>query len=103
MVKHRIYSRIFCVGAPVLRLYNNDRLGTFILHVPSTAKMIFISAAAVIFLVTKFKEVDWAKTCVVLPDEEEDHERYFLSDQPHSKIGEEPTPQMVRSVSDEFV
>ena len=81
----------------------HDRLGTFILHVPSTAKMIFISAAAVIFLVTKFKEVDWAKTCVVLPDEEEDHERYFLSDQPHSKVGEEPTPQMVRSVSDEFV
>ena len=58
--------------------------------------MIFVSAAAVIFLVTKFKEIDWAKTCVVLPDDEEDHERYFLSDQPHSK--DEPTPQMVRSV-----
>ena len=63
---------------------------------PPTAKMIFVSAAAVIFLVTKFKEIDWAKTCVVLPDDEEDHERYFLSDQPHSK--DEPTPQMVRSV-----
>lgn len=67
--------------------------------------MIFISAAAVIFLVSKFKDIDWAKTCVVLPDEEEDHERYFLSDQPHSKAEDEPTPhaQMVRSVSDGFV
>ena len=65
--------------------------------------MIFISAAAVIFLVSKFQDIDWAKTCVVLPDEEEDHERYFLSDQPQSKAGDEPTPQMVRSVSDGFV
>ena len=80
----------------------HDRFGTFILHVPPTAKMIFISAAAVIFLVTKFKEIDWAKTCVVLPDDEEDHERYFLSNQPHTKVGDEPTPQMVRSVSDGF-
>jgi len=61
--------------------------------------MIFISAAAVIFLVRKFKEIDWAKTCVLLPDEEEDHERYFLSEQPQSKVVDESTPQMVRSVS----
>ena len=42
--------------------------------------MIFIGAAAAVFLVSKFKEIDWAKTCVVLPDDEEEHERYFLSE-----------------------
>ena len=42
--------------------------------------MIFIGAAAAAFLVSKFKEIDWEKMCVVLPGEEEEHERYFLSE-----------------------
>jgi len=58
--------------------------------------MIFISAAAAVFLVSKFKEIDWA--FVVLPDEEHEHERYFLSE-PQKKIVHAETSQgMVRSV-----
>jgi len=56
--------------------------------------MIFIGAAAAVFLVSKFKEIDWAKTCVVLPDEEEEHERYFLSE-PQKKVVH---AEMIRSV-----
>ena len=60
------------------------------------ATMIFIGAAAAVFLVSKFKEIDWAKTCVVLPDEEEEeHERYFLSEPPTKKVVH---AEMVRSV-----
>ena len=60
------------------------------------ATMIFISAAAAVFLVSKFKEIDWA--FVVLPDEEHEHERYFLSE-PQKKIVHAETSQgMVRSV-----
>ena len=57
------------------------------------ATMIFISAAAAVFLVSKFKEIDWVKACVVLPDEEHEHERYFLSEPPKKIV-----QGMVRSV-----
>ena len=60
--------------------------------------MIFISAAAAVFLVSKFKEIDWAKACVVLPDEEHEHERYFLSEPPKKIVHAETSQGMVRSV-----